>query len=193
MGVKVCLDVDNVCCNTVDAVLSFINERIPNIKLSVEDLKSYWIEDSLPDEYKWIVPLAFERKEVWQNVKMIEGAAKNIQKLYNEGFEIFFATATTAENFVKKIKFLTRELPFMPPAYIKKHSISIKEKQLLNCDFLVDDCLENLTGDRSYISICFDYPWNQSGDEYTDWRFYRAKNWDEIFNLIYTIGGGGQE
>ena len=180
---KLCFDVDNVLCNTTECVLDYINKWLAGTDLKIEDLKSYWIEDALPERYKWVVPLAFQQSEMWKNVKMIDGAASVIEKLYEEDNEIYFATATTAENFRKKLSFLERNLPFFPKGYIKQNSISIKNKSLLRVDVLVDDYLENLLGkDRTYLSICLDYPWNQTENDVPN--FVRAKNWKEIYNII---------
>lgn len=180
---KIAIDIDNIICNTTEEIIHFINERLPNIHLEMEDITNYWIEKALPEEYQWIVPLAFEQKEVWKKVKLIDGAAQYIQKLYEDGHEIYFATATTAENFRKKVGFLTRSFPFFPEDYVRMHSISIKHKQLLNVDVLIDDYLNNLIGDRKYCSICMDYPWNRDYED-NGCTFRRAYNWADAYEII---------
>ena len=189
---RLCFDVDNALCNTTECVLDYINEWLAGTDLKIKDLKSYWIEDALPERYKWVVPLAFQQSEMWKNVKMIDGAAAAIEKLYNEGYEVYFATATTAENFRKKLSFLERNLPFFPKGYIKQNSISIKKKQLLNVDVLVDDYLGHLTGRRRYISLCYDYPWNRDYKENGD-TFIRVYNWDDIYKEIVSIARWKEE
>lgn len=179
----VALDIDNVIVDTTANVVDYINERLPNINLKIEDITSYWIEGALPSEYRWIVEAAFEDRAMWKRVKLIDGAAEAIEKLYNEGCEIYFATATTANNFRKKVRFLERSFPFFPKDYVRRHAISIKNKQLLDVDYLVDDCTDNLTGRRRYKSICFDYPWNQDFVDNGDTR-RRAYNWSEIYSII---------
>lgn len=183
---KIGFDVDNVICNTTEEILNFINNKLPEANLKIEDIKSYWIEESLPQKDRWIVPLAFTMKEVWKKVKLIEGSVQAIERLYNEGHEIYFVTATTPENFRKKISFLKRNFPFLPASYIENNSISIKKKQLLDLDILVDDYLENLIGRRNYTSICFDYPWNQNYKDNGD-TFRRAYNWTEVEKIIREI------
>lgn len=179
---RIAFDVDNVICNTAECVINYINERIPTVNLKMEDIKEYWMEKALPEEYRWIVPLAFEQSDMWKNVKMINGARQVIRKLYNEGHEIYFVTATTANNFRKKISFLERNLDFFPEGYVRHNAISLKRKQLLNVDFLIDDCLDNLLGQRTYISLCYDYPWNRNQDEMPD--FKRVYNWIDIWKYL---------
>ena len=178
---KIALDIDNILCNTTDCIIDYLNERIPNLSLTEDQITSYWIEESLPEEYRWVVPIAFEQKAVWKNVKMIDEAAHYIEKLWREGNEIYFATATTAENFRKKISFLCRDLSFFPSDYVKQNSISIKKKQLLDVDVLVDDCLDNLNGFHRYRSICLDYPWNRDTN---DDNIIRVYNWEQIYKAI---------
>lgn len=183
---KIAIDIDNVICNTTEEIIHFINERLPNVHLEMEDITNYWIEKALPEEYQWIVPLAFEQKEVWKKVKLIDGAAEYIQKLYEDGHEIYFATATTAENFRKKVGFLTRSFSFFPEDYVRMHSISIKHKQLLNVDVLIDDYLNNLLGERRYYSICFSYPWNQDLP-CSPVKFHYVSNWKAAYARILLL------
>lgn len=180
---RVAVDVDNVICGTTIEIINFINERLPNINLTMEDLISYWIEDALPPQYEWIVSLAFEQSCVWKKVKIIEGAAENLEKLYNDGVELYFATATTAENFKKKISFLERSFPFFPKGYVKEHAISIKCKQILDVDYLIDDYADNLIGPRRYKSIVYDYPWNRELKDNGD-TIRRVYNWNMAYDII---------
>ena len=187
---KIAIDVDNVLVDTTQCVIDYINKHLPNLNLTIEDIKSYYIENALPEEYRWIVPIVFEQSEMWRNVKLIDGAAEAIEKLYNDGCEIYFATATTEHNFKKKVGFLTRSFPFFPDGYVKKHSISIKEKQLLGVDYLIDDCSSHFTGDHTYKSILFDYPWNRDFNgldiKKSVWRCY---DWKEIYYTINCLEG----
>lgn len=173
---KIGIDIDNVITNTVDGVLDYINERLP-VKLTIDDIKEYWMEAALPEQYRWVIPVAFEDPQMWKNVKMIEGAVHYIGKLYDDGHEIYFVTATTPNNFKKKIGFLERNLPFFPEGYVRRHAISIQEKQLLRLDILIDDCLDNLTGDKEYLGILFDYPWN---------RDRASKELSELYGIVRT-------
>jgi hypothetical protein len=48
---------------------------------------------------------------------------------------------------------------------------------------MIDDYLDNLIGERSYYSICLDYPWNRKIIANTP-NFIRVKNWEEIIQTI---------
>lgn len=185
---KIGFDIDNVITSTTKSVLDYINERLPDANLKMKDITGYYIENFVPDGYKWIVEQAFSDSALWKKVELIDGAKKYIEQLYLEGNDIYFATATTPYNFRKKIKFLERNFPFFPDGYVRNNTISIKNKQLLNFDILVDDCLSNLDGERSYISICYAYPWNDEpwrrDFDYGNKPFVRCENWNEIYAAI---------
>ena len=175
------IDIDNVICTTTEALLDYINERTP-LNLSIKDIKEYWIEKSIPSEYQWIVSNAFKDSLMWKKVKVIPGAVEGIKELYYRGHEIYFVTSTTPKNFVKKINFLKRNLPFLTKEYIDEHCISIKRKQLINLSILIDDYLNNLNGERTYYSICLDYPWNQTNENIP--YFQRVRNWEEVVAAV---------
>ena len=182
---KIGVDIDNVICTTSEAVIEYLNERLP-ITLSLDDINEYWMEKSIPEQYRWAVGLAFHDSAMWKKVEMIEGAAKGIETLYKEGEEIFFVTSTTPDNLKKKIKFLKRNLPFLSGSYINDHIITIKQKTLLNLDIMIDDYLDNLIGERSYYSICLAYPWNRKVNS-EEPNFIRVKNWKDIIITIENL------
>ena len=184
---KIAIDIDNVIVNTTQRVLDYINERI-GTNLQIDDIKTYWIENALHEQWRWIVPHAFDDKEMWKGIELIEGAIKTIEALYKEGHEIYFATATTAENFRKKVKYLTRVMPFFPEDYVRKHSISIKVKQLLNVDVLIDDCTDNFTGERLYAAVCLSYAWNEDFlDKAARVGDFRVSSWGAIYYAVKLI------
>ena len=58
----------------------------------------------------------------------------------------------------------------------------IRQKQLLKLDVLLDDCVDNLVGDISYIPLCMGYPWNEN-----DERVGHVYSWIEAYNCIHYI------
>lgn len=53
--VRIGIDLDNVVVNTTEAVIEYLNERIPNLNLEMKDIKEYWLEWNLPADYSLIV------------------------------------------------------------------------------------------------------------------------------------------
>lgn len=181
---KLAFDLDCVCVNTTERMVEYINERLP-VNLSIENITTYSIEAALPPQYKWIVDAGFRDKEMWKGVKLLPHCAEVMKKLYNEGFEIYFATSSLPENLRKKINHLSRNMPFFPKGYIERHTINICDKYLLNVDVLIDDCLEHIANEkRGYWSVVLDYPWNRNIDLP---RISRAYNWFDIYEKIHMI------
>ena len=165
-------------------MINYLNERLP-IKISIEDVKTYCIENALPDEYKWVVDNGFRDSRFWKKVSLIDGAYDTIKRLYDEGHDIYFVTSSLPSNLKKKIGHLTRSLDFFPADYVWRHTVNIHNKQLLRLDVLCDDALFNLNGDREYYSICMDMPYNQT-DELIP-NFTRVKDWSEVYGKIKMV------
>ena len=151
----------------------------------MNDFKTYSMEDTLPDQYKWIIDMAFKDPAMWKKVELIDGAYEVIKKLWVEGHDIYFVTSSLPQNLKKKIGHLARNLDFFPKDYVWRHTINTQCKQLIKLDVLTDDALFNLLGDREYVSICVDMPYNQMDDCIPN--FYRAHNWGDIYNIITKI------
>lgn len=184
---KIGIDIDNVCVNTTEAMLDYINARLP-VNLKPSDITTYSIESALPQQYKWIVESGFRDKEMWKGVKMVDGCAEAIERLYADGHDIYFVTSSLPENLRKKINHLARNIK-LPEGFVEKHTINIQDKSLLGIDVLIDDCLwqalpelRDKKSDRHYLSIIFDYPWNQTKEDTA--YSARASNWQEAYDVI---------
>lgn len=184
-GMLVGIDLDNICVNTTESVISYLNARLP-VNLKMSDITSYSIEKALPKQYQWIVETAFRDSAMWKDIKMIEGAAEMIEKIYDDGHDIWFVTSSLPENLRKKINHLSRNMPFLGRDYIWRHTINIQEKRLLDLDILIDDCLAHAAAEnRHYYSILLDYPWNQTTKPIAG--LTRAKDWNEIYDRVKMI------
>lgn len=177
-------DLDGVIVDSPQRVVDYVNERL-GFNLTMNDFKTYSMEDALPNQFRWIISEAFRNPTMWKKVTLIDGAYKAIKSLYEEGHDIYFVTSSLPINLHKKIKHLSRNLDFFPEDYVWKHTVNTQNKQLLKLDVLCDDGLFNLTGDRDYFSICMDMPYNQTTEIIPN--FTRARNWDEIYDKIHMI------
>ena len=184
MSLVIGFDLDGTVVDSPQQVVNYVNERL-DLHLTMNDFKTYSMEDALPDKYKWIIDAAFRDSLMWKKVSLIDGAYDTIKRLYDEGHDIYFVTSSLPSNLKKKIGHLTRSLDFFPADYVWRHTVNIHNKQLLRLDVLCDDALFNLNGDREYYSICMDMPYNQT-DELIP-NFTRVKDWSEVFSAIKMI------
>lgn len=176
------IDIDNVLCTTTQAVLSVYNEDAAD-NLKIENIKSYYIENFVKLEFKNNFSSYFLSKKVWKKINLVKNCQKYIANLYRDGHTILFITSTEPENLKKKSNWLKRNFPYIN---IRKALFSCPKKQYMSgIDILIDDASHNLEG-ASYKGIILDYPWNQ--DFITDdTQFFRARNWEEIYNIINKI------
>lgn len=176
------IDIDNVLNNLCEAVLSVYNDDSGD-DLRQENIHSYYIENFVKSEFKENFYSYFLNKRVWKRIKLIDDCQKYIAKLFSEGHTILFITSTEPENLPKKFNWLKRSFPYIN---IRKALFSCPKKQYMSgIDILIDDAAYNLVGAK-YKGIILDYPWNR--DFITDNnKFFRARNWEEIYEIINYI------
>ena len=180
----IALDVDNVITNTTACVLEQ-HYTDTGEKLNLDDIKGYYIENYVGDDYKDDFHLIFFKKEMWKRVQVLPHCIDVVKRLYDKGNEIWFVTSTEPQNVAKKARFLQRTFPFLD---IRKRLITTHCKQMIRCDILVDDCIDNVVG-ANYTSILMDYPWNSTAifDEAEYDNIYRVFDWLQVEPMIEYI------
>lgn len=173
------IDIDETVNNLIDCVLEVYNER-HDTSYTKDDIHTYKIENNIPCEPDEIKNMFLE-KEVWKRLYVDYEAIRYIRMLHEEGHKIYFVSATLLDNVPKKASWLKRSFLFLN---IEECFIPVKDKSLIKCDVLVDDCLDNLRC-KDRVNIVFDKPWNRSED-----IGVRAYNWEDVYNLIKRIEKG---
>ena len=179
---RILLDCDNVICDTTRSVLDVHYEKTGE-RLSIDDIKTYYIENFVSPEYKDDFYTIFLDKRVWKGIKVLPHCVEVVERLHNAGHEIWIVTSTEAANVHKKARFLQRTFPFLN---IRKRLITTPYKQILNADLLIDDCVDNVIN-AQYKSILMTYPWNANFDDASDENIYRVNNWLEVEPMIEYI------
>lgn len=181
---KIAIDCDNVVCNTTESVLAQ-HYADTGEKLTLDDIKSYYIENYVGDDYKDDFHLIFFKKEMWKRVQVLPHCVEVVKKLHEQGHQIFFVTATEPQNVEKKSRFLQKTFPFLD---IRKRLITTHCKQMIKCDLLIDDCIDNVIN-ADYMSILLDYPWNSTAifDDAAYDNIYRVFDWTQVEPMIEYI------
>ena len=176
------IDVDSTVCNTTESVIAqhYVDT---GEKLTLDDIKSYYIENYVGDDYKDDFHLIFYKKEMWKRVKVIPHCVEVIKRLHDRGEEIYFVTSTEPQNIAKKASFLQRTFPFLN---IRKCLMTTYCKQMIGVDILIDDYEMNLIN-GSYFGILMDYPWNRNFDDASDDKIYRVFDWTQVEPMIEYI------
>lgn len=176
------IDIDNVCVNTTSCILEQ-HYADTGERLTLDDIKTYYIENYVSDDYKDDFHLIFLKKEMWKRVKVLPHCVEVIKRLHDMGEEIYFVTATESQNVAKKARFLQRTFPFLD---IRKRLITTHCKQMIKCDVLIDDYEENLKN-GSYFGILMNYPWNRNFDDASDDKIYRVFDWTQVEPMLEVI------
>lgn len=178
------VDIDNCIISTTEAVLEQ-HYADTGERLTLDDITSYYIENHVSEEYRDDFHLIFLKKEMWKRAKVIPNCVEVIKRLHNQGHQIYFVTSTEAKNVAKKSSFLQRTFPFLD---IRKRLITTHCKQMIKCDLLIDDCIDNILN-ADYVSILLDYPWNSTAifDDAEYDNIYRVFNWTQVEPIIEYI------
>lgn len=184
MALTIMVDIDGIL-NTLDTTVLEVYNEDSGDNLCPEDVTEYHIEKFVKPKYRDNFKNYFLDKRVWQRIEVVEHACEVLEKLWNEGYNLIFVTKTECENMVKKRNWLNRNFPFMGADNIRKRLYSAPKKQLIRADIAIDDGLFNLIGDRTYYSICFDKPYNQT-DELIP-CFTRVYDWLDVYTAVHEI------
>lgn len=178
------IDIDGVL-NTLDTTVIEVYNEDSGDSLSPQDITEYHIEKFVKPEYAENFYKYFLDKRVWQRINVIDSCQDVIKKLWDEGYNIIFVTKTECENLVKKRNWLNRTFPFIGANNMRKILFSAPNKQLIRADIAIDDSLDNLLGDRTYYSLCYDKSYNQTDKPIP--MFSRVYNWNDVYDKVHMI------
>ena len=179
---KIGIDVDNTIVNTTSCVIAQ-HYADTGERLTLDDIKTYYIENYVSDDYKDDFHLIFLKKEMWKRVQVLPNCVEVIKRLHDRGDSIYFVTSTEPQNVAKKARFLQRTFPFLD---IRKCLITTHCKQIIGVDILIDDYEMNLIN-GSYFGILMDYSWNRNFDDAAYDNIYRVFDWLQVEPMIEYI------
>ena len=178
---RICVDIDDILCNLVQAGLELYNSK-SNKNIQPSDLTSYYLHKCLPSDEADAILEIFNGKEIFQHLKPVPDSQWGLETLINQGHQVFLATATPYHAFASKVDWVCKYFPYV--SY--KNIICIKDKSILNCDVMIDDNLDNLTKNICE-RIVLDAPWNRDKNKDFVYDIYRAHNWKDIVKAINNI------
>lgn len=173
---RVKVDIDNVLNDlTMRVVDVYSNEH--KVCLSYDDIIDYNF-NGVGDEV--IISGLMEmlnRPDILEDLTPLTDSQAGLMMLCKD-YDVWLATASTPEAFVKKVKWCQQYFPWFETDRI----ICIKDKFLLRTDYSIDDLPDNLIGDLT-TRILVDSPWNKS---YRDdaWGFHRVNDLVEAYHTI---------
>lgn len=170
-------DADDTVENLLEPWLAMLNERY-GTAVTLDDIHAWDISEAFPTLRREQVYDVLAEDELWRRVTPIDGAQRVLQRLCDEGHELYMVTASDYRSCKAKIEALLEMFPFLD----WEHVIVTSNKQLVRGDVLIDDGPHNLTG-GSYRKLLFDRPYNRAFDE-TRYGITRVYSWEEIYSLL---------
>ena len=173
-----CVDIDNTINNLQEAVMNLFNERYCT-NYTLDNFDSYNIENVLPVKEAVIMKEMYGENGIYNFVKPLIGSQDAIQKLINDGHQVYFVTDAIPKIYNEKCQWVKHFFPFVDEAHI----IAMKHKGLFKCDIMIEDNIQNLLSGVHYHRICINYPWNQNThDEAYD--IHRCASWNDVMDVV---------
>lgn len=174
-------DVDDVLNNLMDVTLNIYNKRY-GTNYTTNDITHYHLENCFEPRVANNMKAIFKDPDIWNKVKPIINSREGLQHLIRDGHEVYLTTNNDQHTFGNKVDWILHYYPFIDKTKI----ICIKDKSILRCDFMIEDCFEMLVAGQHYHRILMDRNWNQSKKDWV-YGIHRCHNWDDIVATVNKI------
>ena len=172
---------DDTIENLGIAWVEYLNEQY-GLNADFQNSKEFDMQKLFPSLKPDEVYAPLWERELWKKVTPKPDAVEYLERLMNEGHEVYIVTASALGTIAMK----TEEVLYKYFPYIKEQQvITTWNKQLIQGDVLVDDGVHNLEG-GDFEKILFDAPYNREYHEGAHGMF-RAHNWEEVYRLIQEL------
>lgn len=171
-------DADDTVENLCDCWIAMLNERY-GTSVTLEDVRDWDITLAFPTLTKEQVFGVLHDDELWRRITPIPGSVEVLQKLQQEGHQLYMVTASDYRTCKAKVERLLELFPFLDWGHI----IITSHKQMVHGDILIDDGPHNLVGGE-YFKILFDRPHNRNYDDAAN-GMLRLYTWEEIDAVIH--------
>lgn len=176
-----CIDIDDVICPLQETVIKLFNERFGS-NYTLKNFTEYNIMNVLPLQDGSVMKGMYGEPGLYNKIKPLPGAQEGLQKLINDGHQVYLVSAAVPKTYGEKVEFIHRYFPFIDDGHI----VCMKHKWMFKCDVMIEDNYETLTAKPYYHRILMDKPWNQSAKDYV-YDIHRCYNWDDILAAVNKI------
>ncbi|MCA9486055.1 hypothetical protein H6501_03575 [Candidatus Woesearchaeota archaeon] len=183
---RIAVDVDDTLVESVTDFLAFLKIR-KNIDVKKESFTTYYDNFAGMDK-KEIDSLFLEFENTLDTFDFHDKATSTLQKLKEEGHELFVLTTRPTEIKEKTITLLEKEFGknFFTDFYFSVEFGGSKARvyKEMNFDLLIDDADHHAkaVAEIGGNVLLFEQPWNKTMME--DPNIRRVKNWEEIGKLL---------
>jgi 5'(3')-deoxyribonucleotidase len=180
MNKVIAFDMDDVLVELLDTWLNVLN-RHHGLHVKREDIVEWDMKKAFPTLTDFQLYGVLSYPYLWKEVQVKDNGPATIEKLLSEGYEVIVVTASSPSTISTKL----RECLFKYYPMLTYHDVIVcHKKQLVKCDYIVDDAPHNLEG-HDAIKFLMDAPYNQDCPE--DLYDFRVKNIEEVYDIIKQI------
>lgn len=178
----VLIDIDDTISDLLSAWLKTLNEKY-GTSVYRDDVTDWDMRTFYPSLTREQIFEPLHHNGFWKTVKPKPDAMEYVEKLFNEGYNVFLCTSTDYRNIRAKYEYIVKR--YFP--YIEwNHVIIASNKQMIQADYLIDDGIHNLEN-GNFIKILMTAPHNRNYDAKAN-GMYRADNWKEVYDFIHKVG-----
>lgn len=177
----VLVDMDDTIENLLEAWCKYLNDKYL-LDVSTNDITNWNVASFFPTltEDEVLEPLRLE--DFWLTVRPRTDAMKYIQKIFDDGDEIYIVTASDYRTIKSKFDNIIKRYF---PCITWDHMIITSKKQMVVGDVLVDDGVHNLEG-GCYAKILMTAPHNKIYDAEAN-GMIRVVSWEEAYDAIQNL------
>lgn len=175
---KLAVDIDNTIWDLVSPWIDLYNKSYDD-NIRYEDIIRYDFFNITSKASKEEILNFLSTDELWNSVEPYKESYEYLEKLNNE-YELYIVTNTSYKTPKSKFDRLFSLFPFLNEDQL----IIISNKQLLNIDIMVDDCVDHLHG-GNFIKLLIDSPYNRNGC--IDKEIIRVKDLKDVYMYLENI------
>ena len=177
MNKVIAFDMDDVLVELLDSWVTWLNNHY-GTHVECEDVKQWDMQVAFPELDESQIYECLSVKEFWQAVQMSSNGDEIVRKLQNDGYNVIVVTASSPRALHTK---LYNCLLVHYPMFTYHDVVVCHNKQLVKCDYIVDDAPHNLEG-HDAIKFLMDAPYNRNCPEYI--YDFRVHSLDEVYDRI---------
>lgn len=178
----IAVDMDDVIENLLEAWLNWLNTTYKT-SVRLNDVDDWELEKFYPALTKEQIYEPLSKEEFWTTVKPKQDAITYLKKLRTEECQDIYIVTNAKYDTVKfRMEHIIKKyFPFIEEDRV----IICSKKQLIKCDIMIDDNIDNLTY-ANYWKFLFNAPHNQKLNlsHYDDAKIKRFNNWKQIYETI---------
>ena len=180
MNKVIAFDMDDVLVELLNTWLDVLN-RHHNLKVKKEDVVDWDMKLAYPTLNEHQIYECLGAPYFWKEVEKKDNGPEVVQRFIDDGYKVVVVTAARPESIATKLnKCLFKHYPML--SY--KDIIMAHQKDLINCDYIVDDGPHNLKNHKA-IKFLMDAPYNKNCDKII--YDFRVKNLEEVYSIIKEI------